>query len=132
MAVSMLRVPLDEVREYRGGFQDITEPMKPLMQVALDRGLIINTPLFEPTKPITRIEAYTLLMKGVCLVPQPLPNQNWTQAVYDIAHKNGITNITLSRFKPSQIITKKEAFVIVSKLADWADTTGGCRPQVCQ
>lgn len=71
-------------------------------------------------------------MKGVCLNPVPTEGQNWTQAVYQAAYKAGITNKTLSRFKPSGTVTKKEVFIIASQLADWADITGGCRPQVCK
>lgn len=128
----MLRVPEAEVADYSGSFEDITEPMQPMIQIALDRGLITSTRLFEPQRLVTRLEAYTLLMKGVCLNPVPVEGQNWTQAVHQAAYKAGVTNKTLSRFKPSATITKKEAFIIASQLADWADTTGGCRPQVCK
>lgn len=83
----MLRVPTEEMTEYSGSFQDIAEPMKPMLQIALDRGLVTNTLLFEPNKPVTRLEAYTLLMKSVCLVPTPTAGQNWTQAVHDTAYK---------------------------------------------
>lgn len=131
IAVNMLRVPTTEIKEYSGSFEDITEPMKPMVQVALDKGLLVNTRLFEPSKPVTRVEAYTLLMKGVCLVPTPTAGQNWTQAVHDTAYKAGITNKSLSRFKPSSTVTKKEVFIIAAQLADWADTTGGCQPQTC-
>lgn len=87
IAVNMLRVPNTEMTEYYGSFEDIAEPMKPMLQVALDRGLLTSTRLFEPNKPVTRIEAYTLLMKSVCLVPTPTAGQNWTQAVHDTAYK---------------------------------------------
>ncbi len=132
IAVNMLRVPEADVADYSGSFEDITEPMQPMIQIALDRGLITSTRLFEPQRLVTRLEAYTLLMKGVCLNPVPVEGQNWTQAVHQTAYKAGVTNKTLSRFKPSATITKKEAFIIASQLADWADTTGGCRPQVCK
>jgi len=132
MAVSMLRVPNEQVRAYSATFEDITEPMRPLMQVALDSGLIMSTRLFEPAKPVTRIEAYTLLMKSVCLVPpQSSAAQEWTQALHETAFNAGITNKPLSRFRPSSVITKAEAFMIASRLIDWADKTGGCKPQVC-
>lgn len=131
IAVSMLRVPTTAGDTYSGEFEDVTDAMKPMMQVALDKGLLVNTRLFEPSKPVTRIEAYTLLMKGVCLMPTPTAGQNWTQAVHDTAYKAGITNKTLSRFKPSSTVTKKEVFIIAAQLADWADRTGGCQPQSC-
>lgn len=132
IAVNMLRVPEVEVPAYTGTFTDITEPMQPMVQIGLDRGLITSTRLFEPQRLVTRLEAYTLLMKGVCLNPVPVEGQNWTQAVHQAAYKAGVTNKTLSRFKPSATITKKEAFIIASQLADWADITGGCQPQVCK
>lgn len=116
---------------YWGTFTDVSEPMKPLLAVALNKGIITNTELFEPMKPITRAEAYTLLMKSVCLVPQPTPGQNWTQALHETAYNAGITQKTLSRFKPSSIVTKKEVFMLASQLADWADRTGGCQPVQC-
>lgn len=131
IAVNMLRVPTTETNSYTGEFEDITDAMKPMVQIALDKGLLVNTRLFEPNKPVTRVEAYTLLMKSVCLVPTPTAGQNWTQAVHDTAYKAGITNKPLSRFKPSSTVTKKEVFIIAAQLADWADTTGGCQPQSC-
>ncbi len=132
IAVNMLRVPMTDSTYYSGDFEDITEPMKPMIQTALDHGLITNTRLFEPQRLVTRLEAYTLLMKGVCLNPVPVEGQNWIQAVYQTAYKAGITNKNLSRFKPSGTVTKKEVFIIASQLADWADITGGCQPQVCK
>lgn len=87
IAVNMLRVPTTETNSYTGEFEDITDAMKPMVQTALDKGLLVNTRLFEPNKPVTRVEAYTLLMKSVCLVPTPTAGQNWTQAVHSTAYK---------------------------------------------
>lgn len=106
--------------------------MKPIIGAALNRGLITNAQFFQPTKSITRIEVYTLLMKSVCLAPDEKTSVNWTQSVHDVALKSGITTKPFSAFNPSEIITKKEAFVIASRIVDWADRTGGCRPQVCK
>ncbi len=36
------------------------------------------------------------------------------------------------KFKPNQIILRKELFTLMSRAADWANTTGGCMPQICK
>lgn len=39
----MLRVPTTETNSYTGEFEDITDAMKPMVQTALDKGLLVNT-----------------------------------------------------------------------------------------
>mgnify|MGYP000670751674 CR=1 FL=1 len=93
---------------------------------------VYDQKLFEPEKPITRIEAYTLLMKGVCLVDKPVPDESWTQTIHKNAKEAGLTDVPFSSFRPSSSILKKEVFTIASQLTVWADKTGGCQPKVCQ
>lgn len=132
MAVNMLRISPTESTPYTGTFEDIPDSMKETVQTALNNKLIVNTSLLEPEKPITRLEAYTLLMRGICLKPLAEESQNWTQAVHNTIYKVGITDKPLSRFRPSGVVTKKEVFHIASQLIDIADLTGGCRPQLCE
>ena len=105
--------------------------MYPVLQAAMDQGLIADGATLDPHKSLNRIEAYTLLMESVCLTPVPSTDQEWPALVHEAALAAGVTKLTWEQFRPQYRVTRKEVFLLASRLADWADTTGGCRAQVC-
>lgn len=139
MAVDMRRVGRSSPESYEGTYTDVDvvtygESLVALVQTGLDQGFLSrNRSTLNPWKYISRLEAYALLMKGVCLAPEYGGEPNWAELLYQKAYDNGITQRPWEAFRPNQIIPKSEVFVLASRLADWADRTGGCsqRPQ-CQ
>ncbi len=70
-----------------------------------------------------------MVLKAVCF---PLGDgTEWKSVLYDPIEKAGMTSLTWEKFKPNQRILRKELFTLVSRAADWANTTGGCMPQIC-
>lgn len=65
----------------------------PVVATALKHGLITNKrSTFEPERDVTRAEAFSMIMKSVCMIPiGDNLNANWQENVYEIAKKNGIT-----------------------------------------
>ena len=71
----MMRKELSDDSKYTNTYTDISSEKNanliPLIQTGLDYKFIYpNGGTFQPTKPVSRIEAYALLMKGICLSPQ--------------------------------------------------------------
>ncbi len=52
--------------------------------------------------------------------------------MYKVAKNNGLTDKSIFLFRSSGTVTKNEIFALASQLANWADKTGGCKPQVCK
>jgi hypothetical protein len=72
-------------------------------------------------------------MESVCLAPTPSPDKDWSESIYETAFAAGVTKFTREQFRPLNRVTKKEVFVLASRLADWADKTGGCNTaNICQ
>lgn len=91
-----------------------------------------ENPQLNPGQNVTRIEAYTLLMRSVCLAPETGQVAAWMRVVHATAYENGITVRPWAQFEWNRFITKKELYTIAYRLADWADRTGGCQRFMCQ
>lgn len=134
IAVKMLRVNPPNEADYQSTFQDIPkEPKTPLLviiETALANNIIsTKNARFESQKRISRAEAYTMVLKSVCF---PLgEGSDWKSVLYNPIFTAGMTTVTWDKFKPDQALLRKEFFVLVSRAADWANTTGGCMPQIC-
>jgi len=138
IAVNMMRKELSDDSKYTNTYTDISSEKNanliPLIQTGLDYKFIYpNGGTFQPTKPVSRIEAYALLMKGICLSPQEwLVGEERKKSLYDMAFSTKLTNKTWKRFRPNKPITRNEVFLVASQLADWADTHGGCDKLECR
>jgi hypothetical protein len=84
-------------------------------------------------RPVTRSEAFSMVMASVCMYPKGGSDINWQKHVYDVAQQNGLTRRNWNSFEPNNNITVLELAVLVSRSADWAEKTGGCaiKPVQC-
>lgn len=136
IAVNMLHRPKSVATDYDNTYTDITttgnsQETVAVVQTGLDNNLIFpNNGAFEPTKKISRIEAYALLMRGVCLKPDE--GEDVVRAIHQKAFQNGITKKSWARFRANSAITRNEVFIVASQLADWADKNGGCDKLECR
>ena len=136
IAVNMLRGLKSSASEYNDTYSDITregnsQETVSVIQTGLDNGLIFpNNGAFEPTKQISRIEAYALLMRGVCM--QPEESSDMARAIHQKALQNNITTKQWARFRPYSSITRNEVYIVASQLANWADKNGGCDALQCR
>lgn len=90
-------------------------------------GLISNqNSYFRPDDVATRGEAFAMLMKSVCMDPDQSIQKNWTQRVYEVALRNGITSRSWRDFRPNDPILRQEIFLITARLDRWKDEMGGC------
>ena len=134
LAVKMLRASPPLPSDYQHLFSDIpddaTNPLQPIVEAGLEYSLITpKNSRFEPQKRISRAEAYSMILKSVCF---PLGDgADWKTVLYDPLKKASIINIAWENFKPNQLILRRELFSIASHASDWANTTGGCMPQIC-
>jgi hypothetical protein len=105
--------------------------ISPVVATALKYGLITNKRFtFEPERDVTRAEAFSMIMKSVCMMPiGDNLNANWQENVYTIAARNGITIRDWSSFSANTPILRSELVTIASRAADWAERTGGCDPK---
>lgn len=136
IAVNMLHGPKSAATEYDDIYTDITttgnsQETVSVIQTGLDNNLIFpNNGAFEPTKKISRIEAYALLMRGVCMEPDE--STDMARAIHQKAFQEGITTKQWARFRAYSTITRNEVFIVASALADWADKNGGCDKLECR
>ncbi len=136
IAVNMLHGPKSSATEYDNTYTDITLQRNSqetvwVIQTGLVNNLIYpNNGAFEPTKQISRIEAYALLMRGVCM--QPDDSTDVARAIHQKALQNAITTKQWARFRPYSSITRNEVYIVASQLADWADKNGGCDALQCR
>jgi YVTN family beta-propeller protein len=136
IGVNMLRKEKTPAKEYASTYTDIVlsagnEHLVSVIQTWLENWFIFpNTGLFRPQKNISRIEAYALLMRGVCLDPAEWTDKKKT--IYDAAFEAKITTKKWNRFRPNKPVTRNEVFLLASQLADWADINGGCDKLQCR
>lgn len=53
-------------------------------------------------------------------------NRTWQRNIFNAAKQNNITTRSWEDFEADKPVLRQEIFVIASRLADWADMTGGC------
>lgn len=133
------RVPVATVSEsaYQRAFTDVGidgQPswITPVVETALAHGLISSkNTVFRPTQSVTRAEAYAMMMKSVCVPALPLDQKSndWQKDIYTQAKQLGFTTREWSTFRPNRAVYRGEIFTFASRIADWAETTGGCTPR---
>jgi hypothetical protein len=143
LALSMVRntqKPLSITPEtnYKNIQIDLRSPMfpwtRPIIETNVDRSIVtMNRTAYEPARPVTRSEAFSLIMASVCMYPKSGSDIHWQKNVYDVAQQNGLTFRPWSSFEPNRNISVSELAVLVSRSADWAEKTGGCnlKPVQC-
>jgi hypothetical protein len=105
--------------------------LTPVVATALNQGLITrNRTIFEPERDVTRAEAFSMIMKSVCMMPlEDNTKNNWQDVVYAIAKTNHITVRTSGDFAPNTPILRQELITIAGRAVEWAERTGGCNPK---
>lgn len=144
LALSMARnntrpISITQKPDFQNIQNDVKSPMfpwtQPIVESDMSRDIVTeNRTIFEPSRAVTRSEAFSLLMASVCMYPKSASDINWQKNVYDVAHQNGLTTRTWSAFAPDQNITVRELAFLTTRVADWAEKTGGCsvKPVQCQ
>jgi YVTN family beta-propeller protein len=136
IGVNMLHLQRASRVDYDNVYTDITltrenTDMIEIIQTGLQNKLITPTyQTFEPKKNISRIEAYALLMRSVCMEPEK--TESPARSIHQKAYQEGITTKSWARFRPNSMITRSEVYILASQLADWADKNGGCDRLVCR
>lgn len=143
LALSMARnnskpISITQEPQYKNLQNDLRSPMfpwtKPMVESDLDRNIVTNQrTIFEPSRFITRSEAISMLMASVCLYPKAGEDKNWQKNMYEVAYQNGITTQSWKTFTPNKNISVRELALVTSRVADWAEKTGGCtlKPVQC-
>ena len=81
---------------------------------------------FNPLKPVSRIEAYVLMMKSICVMPETT-DINWQQDVIEKAMELGFTVRTLTTFEPDRPLSIPEMYTVVQRLNDYGKTHETCK-----
>ena len=133
----MKKVSMVDPKDYKNTFTDVNaqtnSSLAPTVETALKYNIISSANKeFRPTSNVTRSEAYAMLMSSVCLKPTAT-NADWQKNIWQTAKTYGLTTRELGAFEPTKPVLTQELFVMASKVADWAEKTGGCtpRPQAC-
>ena len=90
-----------------------------VVEKAQAAGLISATnKQFRPLDTITRAEAYSILLKSICIHPSTT-SQNWQTEVAKTAKKYGFTTRSTTNFEPNKPILRQELFVLTARVAEW-------------
>ncbi len=82
---------------------------------------------FEPERPVTRIEAYAIFMKSICVAPETNEN-NWQKLIIKKAIELGLTTRTIENFRPNRPISTSEMFALAQKIGQWkANNPNSCQ-----
>lgn len=83
---------------------------------------------FRPLDTMTRAEAYSVLMKSICIHPETT-YRNWQTEVAKAAKEYGFTSRTLSTFEPNRQILRQELYALTARLAEYhAENPDDCDP----
>lgn len=132
IALKMRRIPNISVKNYTYDYDDVGIPgqiswILPMVETSRATGLLGGSEkIFQPDRIVTRAESFSLLMKSVCFPQKNLPENTWQYNIFQAAKEKNITTKSWENFWPDQPVLRQEIFVIASRLADWADETGGC------
>lgn len=73
---------------------------------------------FRPLDTITRAEAYSILLKSICIHPETT-SKNWQTEVAKTAKQYRFTTRSVSSFEPNKQILRQELFVLTARIAEW-------------
>jgi S-layer homology domain len=129
----MKKQPLVEVKDFTNHFSDVNSKTNSSLQAMVETALkykITSTANkeFRPQSNVSRAEAYAMLMSSVCL-KQTAKDTDWQKNVWQSAKTYGLTTRDLAVFEPTKPILTQELFTLATRIADWAEKTGGCTPR---
>lgn len=122
MAVRVREIPLESRYTCQRKHTDTTSGSSWVCEVvekAQVAGLISATnKQFRPLNTITRAEAYSILLKSICVHPETT-QKNWQTEVAKTAKKYGFTTRSIAFFDPNKQILRQELFVLTARVAEW-------------
>lgn len=81
---------------------------------------------FRPLDTMTRAEAYSVLMKSICVQPETT-SKNWQTEVAKAAKTYGFTTRTVATFEPNRSILRQELWILATRVAQWgSENPGNC------
>lgn len=81
---------------------------------------------FRPLDSVTRAEAYAILLKSACIVPNITPD-NWQIGVIESAMEYGLTVRDIESFAPNRPIQASEVYTIASRVKSLLEA----HPEMC-
>lgn len=73
---------------------------------------------FYPLQAVSRIEAYSIMMKSICVHPEA-NSLNWQTEVIKKAMKLGFTVRNLDTFEPNRPLSIPEMYIVVQRINDY-------------
>ncbi len=122
VAIRIREIPLESGYKCQKKHTDTSSAASWVCEVvekAQTAGLISATnKQFRPNDTMTRAEAYSVLLKSICIHPQTT-SQNWQTEVAKTALKYGFTTRSVGNFEPNKQILRQELFVLAARVAEW-------------
>lgn len=122
-------IPLDEKNyECQGNHTDTERGVEDWVCEAAEKAQIAelisttNTK-FRPKDTMTRAEAYSVLMKSICVHPDT-DYRNWQTKVAQEAKELGFTVRSVSTFEPNKLILRQELYALAARIAEYKDENG--------
>lgn len=117
-------IPLDDNYDCQGSHTDTERGVASWVCEAAEKaqiaGLISATNTkFRPLDTMTRVEAYSVLMKSICVHPETT-YKNWQTEVAKAAKEYGFTSRTISNFEPNRPILRQELYALTARLAEYS------------
>lgn len=131
LAVTIRGVELSEYYACEGRHSDtqgdnISESTCQIAEKAQNAGIISRSKTtFRPLDSVTRVEAYSMLMKSACITIDK-NNADWRQNVIEKAIELGFTKRTFETFSPDRSILISEIIAIGKRLESWKEQNGSC------
>lgn len=131
LAVTIRAVELAEYYACEGRHSDtqgdnISESTCQIAEKAQDAGIISRSKTtFRPLDSVTRVEAYSMLMKSACITIDK-NNTDWRANVIEKAIELGFTKRTFETFSPDRSILISEIIAIGKRLESWKEQNGSC------
>jgi len=129
IAAQLRGIPLDEDNyECQGNHTDTERGVEDWVCEAAEKAQIAelisatNTK-FRPKDTMTRAEAYSVLMKSICVHPDT-DYRNWQTKVAQEARELGFTVRTVSTFEPNKLILRQELYALAARIAEYKNENG--------
>jgi len=124
-------IPLDDNYDCQGSYTDTERGVASWVCEAAEKAQIAelisttNTK-FRPLDTMTRAEAYSVLMKSICIHPDT-DYRNWQTKVAQEARELGFTVRTVSTFEPNKLILRQELYALAARIAEYKEEN----PETC-
>ncbi len=131
ISIRLRGIPLDSDYDCQKSHTDTVRGVSSWVCEAAEKaqiaGLISATNRqFRPLDTMTRSEAYSVLMKSICIHPQTT-YKNWQTEVAKAAKEYGFTTRTIATFEPNRQILRQELYVLAARIAEYsAENPGTC------